>query len=141
MLGLITTWYSLHLGHRLPYIVPTNVTLHPADCTPEMAARVAQGRQPTGFWEKAKACTVKAARETHAWRSDMQLKDPSELLARFGGGGLFLRDGRSIGRQAPHFLRATDQYPACLEDVSSAAAASGVQCGPLPDDSRYNENV
>ena len=125
VLGLVTTWYSLSLGHRLPYAVPNNITFHPSDCTAETARRAARGPQPTGFWERVKACNAKAARGTRSWRSNMQLKDPSELLARWGG-----------GKQPPRFLRATDQYPEC-EDAQ-AARELDVQCGPLPDDAPYN---
>ena len=69
MLSLISTWYSLHMGHRVPYLRldPATVPMGKKDCTPAAAASErerARARRRTSYWGKKKLCTPALARQT-----------------------------------------------------------------------------
>ena len=144
VLGLIVTWYSLHAGLRLPYLSATlgNLSLaSDGDCTLEKArkaeAALAQRGRTPGYWNRVKACTPAAAERSLAWRSNLQLKDLSELLTRFAGA-----DGAaplsSRGPVSELFLSQLSQYPECEQ---GRARPDSPQCGPLPDDFAYRRAV
>ena len=143
VLGLIVTWFSLHVGLRLPYLSATlgNLTLaSDGDCTLEKAkkaeAAVAQRGGTVGYWHRVKACTTAAAERSLAWRSNLQLKDLSELLTRFAGADGAVTSSR--GKASELFLTQTDQYPECER---GRARPDSPQCGPLPDDFVYRRDV
>lgn len=112
VLSLLVTWYSRHVGLRIPYVHvdPRTVDMPKRECGAEGFEKEERAGDPRT------RCTAEKARMKRLNFANRALKHPDLLVARFGGGA---------GAARPLFLAQQEGYPECRGDANGS---HGIDC-------------
>ena len=114
VLSLLVTWYSIHVGLRIPYVRVDPRTVE----VPRWACGAAGFEERPG--DARTRCTAEKAEAQRISYANRALKRPDALFGRF--------EGRVRGRR-PLFLAQQEGYPECREAAGAASGdAAGIDC-------------